>query len=222
LDCANGKHAYYRAIRALCTWLNKQGELPENPVAKVDSPKLSRKLLPTITEEQVDALLKHSESLRDRCIVSLLFDSGLRLAEICSIKPSDIDWSANTLRVVVKGNREAKAVFTPKTAQMLREYSGHNGHDTLFGMQPRGVQDMLARLSKVVGFPCNAHSFRRGFACNLHKRGLSTLSIMHLGRWSSLDMVSRYCRSISFDDCLSHYQAVMVDKDQQDQNLRNF
>ena len=65
---------------------------------------------------------------------------------------------------------------------------------------------MLTRLSKRVGFPCNAHTFRRGFAYSLHKRGLSTLSIMHLGRWSSLDMVSRYCRSITFDDCLEHYQ----------------
>jgi integrase/recombinase XerD len=156
----------------------------------------------------LEVLVKDTESLRDRCIVSLLFDSGLRLAEICSIKPSDIDWNTNTLRVVVKGNREAKAVFTPRTAIMLREHLSNDSHtrDSLFEMKPRGIQDMLRRLSEVVGFPCNAHSFRRGFACNLHKRGLSTLSIMHLGRWSSIDMVARYCRSISFDDCLEHYK----------------
>ncbi len=65
---------------------------------------------------------------------------------------------------------------------------------------------MLSRLSQKAGFPCNAHSFRRGFACHLHKRGLSTLSIMNLGRWSSLDMVTRYTRSITFDDCLELYQ----------------
>jgi len=57
---------------------------------------------------------------------------------------------------------------------------------------------MLGRLSAKVDFPRNAHSFRRGFACHLHKRGLSTLSIMHLGRWSSLDIVSRYTKSITF------------------------
>jgi integrase len=65
---------------------------------------------------------------------------------------------------------------------------------------------MLSKLSVKVGFPCNAHSFRRGFACNLHKKGLSTLSIMHLGRWSSLDMVERYTKSITFDDCIELYQ----------------
>jgi len=75
-------------------------------------------------------------------------------------------------------------------------------------MKPRGIQDMLTRLSQKVGFPCNAHGFRRGFACHLHKRGLSTLSIMNLGRWSSLDMVTRYTRSITFDDCLELYKEV--------------
>jgi integrase len=130
----------------------------------------------------------------------------LRLSEICSIRQNDIDWSNNTLRVIVKGNREEKAAFTPKTAILLKQLSSN---DTLFNMQPRGVQDMLARLSVKVGFPCNAHSFRRGFACNLHKKGISTLSIMFLGRWSSLEMVTRYTRSLSFDDCLSHYQAAM-------------
>ncbi|MFC2060347.1 tyrosine-type recombinase/integrase [Chloroflexota bacterium] len=208
LTCGNGKFAYYRAIRALCSWLYRHGYIEENPIKLVDSPHVAKKLLPSITEEQVQLLVDTADSIRDRCIISLLFDSGLRLSEICSIESSNIDWNTNTLRVVVKGNREAQAAFTPNTATLLREYMARNGHssDSLFDMKPRGVQDMLSRLSSQVGFPCNAHSFRRGFACNLHKRGLSTLSIMHLGRWSSLDMLSRYCRSITFDDCLEQYR----------------
>jgi len=176
----------------------------------VDSPSVAKKMLPSVTEQQLDILLEATESLRDRCIVSLLFDSGLRLSELCAIKPGDIDWSNNTIKAVVKGNREAKAAFTSRTATLLKEYLTTDGHnqDTLFGMKPRGIQDMLSRLSQKVGFPCNAHGFRRGFACHPHKRGLSTLSIMNLGRWSSLDMVTRYTRSITFDDCLELYKKV--------------
>jgi len=178
----------------------------------VDSPHVAKKILPSVTDEQVQLLLKTAENLRDKCIIAMLFDSGLRLSEVCSIKSSDIDWKTNTLRVIIKGNREAKAAFTPGTAMLIREYLGTNGHSqgSLFGMKPRGIQDMLSRLSGVVGFPCNAHSFRRGFACHLHKRGLSTLSIMNLGRWSSLDMVTRYTRSITFDDCLEQYRRVTI------------
>jgi site-specific recombinase XerD len=208
LTCGNGKFAYFRAIRVLCNWLHRQGHIVENPIKLVDSPHVAKKLLPSITEEQVQLLLETAENLRDRCIINILFDSGLRLSEVCAVKPGDIDWSTNTLKVLVKGNREGKAAFTRKTASLLQEYLARNSHssDNLFGMKPRGIQDMLTRLSKEVGFQCNAHSFRRGFACNLHKRGLSTLSIMHLGRWNSLDMVSRYCRSITFDDCLEQYR----------------
>ena len=210
LTCGNGKFAYYRAIRALCIWLHKHGDIDDNPITLVDSPHVARKILPAITDIQVQMLLKTTNSLRDKCIIAMLFDSGLRLSEICNISPSDIDWSTNTLSVFVKGNREAKAAFTTNTASLLQEYLARNEHssDTLFDIKSRGVQDMLSRLSREVGFPCNAHSFRRGFACYLHKKGLSTLSIMHLGRWNSLDMVSRYCRSITFDDCLEQYRQV--------------
>ncbi|MFC2027191.1 tyrosine-type recombinase/integrase, partial [Chloroflexota bacterium] len=65
---------------------------------------------------------------------------------------------------------------------------------------------ILRQLAHSTGIQCNAHAFRRGFACHLHKKGLSTLSIMHLGRWNSMDMVGRYCRSITFDDCMDHYR----------------
>jgi site-specific recombinase XerD len=209
LTCKNGKFAYYRAIRVLCYWLHRQGYLEDNPIRLVYSPSIARRMLPSVTEEQLDILLKAAENQRDRCIISLLFDSGLRLSELCAVKATDIDWSSNTVRVVVKGNREAKAVFTPRTAGLLREHISNNGHThTIFGMTPRGVQDVLTRLTVTTGIKCNAHSFRRGFACNLHKKGLSTLSIMHLGRWSSLDMVARYTKSITFDDCLELYKQV--------------
>ena len=158
---------------------------------------------------KLDILLRATKCLRDTCTVSLLFDSGLRLSELCAIKPNDIDWKANTPKVRVKGNREAKAAFTSHTAKLLQEHLSNNGHSCIvFGMKPIGIQDMLSRLSITTGIRCNAHSFRRGFACNLHKKGLSTLSIMHLGRWSSLDMVTRYTRSIASDDCLELYKKV--------------
>ncbi len=183
----------------MCNWLHRQCYLKDNPIKLVDSPSITKKMLPSVTEEQLDILLKAAENQRDRCIVSLLFDSGLRLSELCAIKPSDMDWSNNTIRVVVKGSREAKAAFTSRTATLLQEFLVIDSYDTLFGMKPRGIQDMLTRLSENVGFPCNAHAFRRG---------LSTLSIMNLGRWCSLDMVTRYTRSITFDDSLELYKEV--------------
>ena len=80
--------------------------------------------------------------------------------------------------------------------------------DNIWNMKPRGVQNMLLELAKRSSIPCNPHSFRRGFACNLHRKGLSTLDIMHLDGWSDLSMVLRYTRSITFEDCLEHDKKV--------------
>ena len=197
-------------MKALCNWLRGHGHLTDNPIARVDAPKVARRLLPAVTPEQMQTLLDTADNPRDRAVISLLFDSGLRLSEAASIRTSDMDWHSNTLSVVVKGNREARAVFTDRTASLLREYLSSNGHSpTLFGVKARAIQDTLSRLSKQVDFLCNPHAFRRSFACNLHKKGLSTLTIMHLGRWSSLEMVARYTRSLTLDDCLKHYRAVL-------------
>ncbi len=56
-----------------------------------------------MTPEQFDALPDGTDSLRDKAMVALLFDSGLRLSELASIRSEEIDWSNNTLRVVAKG-----------------------------------------------------------------------------------------------------------------------
>jgi len=84
-------------------------------------------------------------------MVSLLFDSGLRLSEVPSIQSKDIDWTNNTLRVVVKGNGQGRAAFTSDTAMLLKQHLSNNGHNpTLLGMKPKGIQDMLGRLSALL------------------------------------------------------------------------
>jgi len=55
--------------------------------------------------------------------------------------------------------------------------------------------------------PCNAHTFRRTFACLLRKAGVDTMTIKDLGRWESLEMVQRYTRSVTFQDSLKFYKA---------------
>jgi hypothetical protein len=91
---------------------------------------------------------------------SLTMVSGLVSYVLLSL--ADIDRSKNAIRAVVKATREAQAAFTSGTAALLQERPVTNGYDTLFGMK-----GMLTRLSGRAGFPCNAHSFRRGFACLL-------------------------------------------------------
>ena len=209
LNCSNAKLNYYRAIKAFCSWLHKQGYIVENPIRFVDAPKPTKQILPSLTTEQVQYLMEQCDNLRDKAIISLLADSGMRLNELANIHASDTDWDSYVITIIGKGNKQRKAPFSERTARLLRQWLPNNGTgDNIWHMEPHGIQTMLRRLELETGIKCNAHSFRRGFACNLHRKGLSTLDIMHLGGWEDLSMVLRYTRSITFEDCLEHYKAV--------------
>ena len=210
LNCnAGGMLAYYRAIRAFCNWLVRNDYLKQSPLRKVDPPKPTKPILPSLTLEQVDYLINYVDSLRDRAIISLFADSGMRLSELANIKVCDIDWGNYTVTIWGKGNKQRKAPFTERSAKLLRQLISEDGTgENVWNMKPRGIQNMLLELVKKTGLPCNPHTFRRTFACNLHRKGLSTLDIMHLGGWSDLSMVLRYTRSITFEDCLEHYKKV--------------
>ena len=64
---------------------------------------------------------------------------------------------------------------------------------------------MLKRLSKESGIKCNSHSFRKGFAINNLKSGLSTRIVQSPGGWKSIVIVERYSGSLSFEDTLQVY-----------------
>jgi len=214
LNCHNGKNAYYRAIRAFCNWLYRQGYISDNPITKVDPPKMTKVILPSLTPEQVGYLIETAETIRDKAIISLFADSGIRLHELLNIKEPHIDWDTQTVIVWGKGGKQRKAPFTRRTAGLLAEHIRVNRvsgvSKNVWGLQKRGVQIMLYRLEERTGLPCSPHTFRRTFASNLHRAGLDIEHIMRLGGWESLDMVVRYTRSVRFEESLRLYHDIKV------------
>ncbi len=188
LECGNGgKHAYFRTLRAFYSWLysNKSGfslNPQDNPILLVEAPKIEKRLMPSVTENQLNALIDSAESMRDKSIICLLADSGMRLKELSNIRANDINWEYYTITIWGKGNKQRKAPFTERTASLLKPVIANDGTgDNIWGINKFGIQKMFKRLQQDTGIPCNPYSFIRGFACNLHRKGLSTLDIMHLG-----------------------------------------
>jgi integrase/recombinase XerD len=120
LSCGNAKLNYYRAITVFVHWLIREGFLKDNPQIRVDKPKPAKRLLPSVTEKDADALVGMVDSLRDKCVISMLADSGMRLNEIANIKACDIDWSSFIITIIGKGNKQRRAPFTDKTAKLLQ------------------------------------------------------------------------------------------------------
>jgi site-specific recombinase XerD len=176
----------------------------------VESPKVERKILPSLTTEQLDYLIDQAECIRDKAIISLFADSGLRLSELANIDQASIDRQHRLIKVVCKGNKEGLAPFGQRTEKLLKEWlSQHPAGGKLWDIRARGIAWMLWRLGAKTGLPCNAHTFRRTFASILSKRGVDSLHIMRLDRWQSLAMVDRYTRSVQFEDSLKLYSAIV-------------
>jgi site-specific recombinase XerD len=215
LSCSQaGKHAYFRAMRVFYRWLYspRSGfnlEARANPMAWVDPPKVPKRILPSLSREEVELTIDRAKTSRDKAIISLFAESGLRLSELANVTLKDINWSNRTIRTVGKGNKEALAPFGEQSERYLRAWLSNyqpNGSN-VWGVNRWQIVAILRDLRAKTGLPCNPHTFRRTFACLLRKAGVDTMTIKDLGRWESIQMVERYTRSVTFEDSLKFYKA---------------
>ena len=201
------RHAYYRTLKVFYRWLNAEYGLT-NPIIGISAPIVGQPILPSLTTDQVKLLLQSAECLRDKTIIALFTESGLRLSELASIKPQAIDWQTNTIKVMGKGRKEAYAPFGELSEQYLKEWlAQYQPNGNIWGITKWGIVLVLRRLETKTGLTCNPHTFRRTFACLLRKAGVDSMTIKDLGRWESLEMVQRYTRSVSFQDSMKFYKA---------------
>jgi integrase/recombinase XerC len=212
---SGGKFSYFRVLRTFYRWLYglKSGyklNALDNPILRVEPPRPERKILPSLTIEQVDYLINLVDSVRDKAIISLFTDSGLRLNELAYINPANINWERRLIKVKIKGNKEGYAPFGKRTETFLKEWLNiYKADNSLWDLNRWGISIMLRRLKAKTGLPCNPHTFRRTFASILAKRGVDSLHIMRLGRWESIEMVEHYTRSIKFEDSLKLYSDIV-------------
>jgi integrase/recombinase XerC len=172
-------------VRSFYRWLNREGLAQHNPGIGVSAPKQRRKLPETLSVDQLDRLLsfpaKTPEDLRDRALMELLYSSGLRLAEVCSIDLGDIDLSDRSLRVTGKGAKTrvlpvgGKAVDALQAWLKARVQMANTDEQALFvgkrgaRISPSAVQALVKRRAVQQGIPQNIypHLFRHSFATHM-------------------------------------------------------
>ncbi len=116
---------YLIALRAFLKYLARQ-EVKSLPAERIELAKVGERSLDLITETELNRLLDSPKGsdlkdLRDRAILELLFSTGLRVSELCSLT-ADIDLSSDELSVRGKGGK-VRVVFLSDTAKKaVREY----------------------------------------------------------------------------------------------------
>ena len=211
LPCSpGGKHAYLRVLRAFYSWAEDHGLVRFNPCSKVRI-KVPKPVRPSVKVIDFPRLLDGCSTMRDKLVVAMLADTGLRLSELASILTSEIDPESQTIRVWGKGAKQRVVRYGPLTGQLLDLWLDvRSDTETLLGLRPRGISAMLTRLQTQTGIKCNAHAFRRTFACESVRNGLNLFYVQSLLGHSSLTMTRVYADQVSSEDAIKAYKPIVT------------
>ena len=101
--------------------------------------------------------------------------------------------------------------YGPITAHLLEQYlTEHEPDGTLLGIKVDGFQDMLKRLGDKTGIKCNAHAFRRTFACESVRNGVNLFHVQSLLGHESLTMTRIYAEQVGSEDAIKAYKPIVT------------
>ncbi len=117
------------ALRSCYRFLLKRGKVTRDPVRSITSPKKERVLPAFIREEDMQRLLDSEntfadnfEGRRDRLIIELFYETGLRLSELIGLNVEDISLVAQAIRVTGKGNKQRLVPFGDRLLSLIKGY----------------------------------------------------------------------------------------------------
>ncbi|MHB1653921.1 MAG: site-specific tyrosine recombinase/integron integrase [Desulfitobacteriaceae bacterium] len=183
------------ALRTLFKFLCRESVLTVNPVQRVASPKLGRKLPQFLYLEHVEKLLlapDHSGLLgrRDQVILELLYGSGLRVSELVGLNREDLDKEAGLLKVRGKGGKERIVPVTrPALEAMAQYYAVRQDNQEALLLNHRGsrlsdrsVRRVLDKLVEKASLEhrVHPHMLRHSFATHLLDGGADLRSVQEL------------------------------------------
>jgi integrase/recombinase XerC len=189
------------AIRSFYRYLVREEIISENPIEQVSSPKLDKRLPSFLTREEMEKLLGAPDlstplGQRDRALLELLYASGLRVSELASLTPEQIDLNSNEIRVWGKGSKERMVLMGEPAAAALKSYL-KEGRTKLLGkkrsqalflnrygqrLPARSVQRLLEGHAKKAGIGkrVHPHMLRHTFATHMLDGGADLRVVQEL------------------------------------------
>ncbi len=211
-------HAYVRNVNLFLGWAQRQGESVE---AKGQLPKLARRDIDVLSREEISAMEAAAPTERDKLIIRVLADTGMRVGEVVGLRPDDVIERnrAHFLRIThAKGGDSRLAPIMPDLARRLRRYAerGRPDHspDRLFvalrrspngrtaPLETSGVLQMVRDIAERahVAKRVYPHLFRHSFITEALRRGMNPLMVAKIVGHSSLVMIQRNYEHLVVDD----------------------
>ena len=160
-------HRYLITLKGFFKWVIEEGFATENPTAKVKLGKPTQKIIKGLSPEKVKKLLKslpdgNVEQVRNKAIVLVLLDCGLRVSELANLKLTYIDLQRGVLTVTGKGSKQRMAPMGLKTRKAIWRYTMlRESSNTWLLVSQRNkqitrsrVQQILIKLGKTLESSC--------------------------------------------------------------------
>lgn len=183
---------YLISIRSFLKFLQKN-EIPAVSPETIDLAKIPERHILFMTDMELNSLLnapkskindKNIEKYRDIAIIELLFSTGLRVSELCSLS-NDLDLSRSEISVRGKGNKVRVVFITEDAMQAVKEFKTKSMadkkiiNDKLFPVTPRTIERIVKKYAIIAGISkkITPHILRHSFATNLLQNGADIRSV---------------------------------------------
>jgi site-specific recombinase XerD len=206
------------SLKRFSAWLAspEEGEIPQDELVNMKSPKLDVKVVPTLDEDQVAKLIKacHGTDFRgrrDEAIVRLMIETGARAGEVIAMRIDDLDLTRGSAVVRRgKGGKGRRIPIGPRTGASIDRYLRLRRAHSLAGTSALWLGDRgktfsydalhktlkwRAELAGLTGF--HPHVLRHTAASRWLAAGGSEGGLMAVAGWSRRDMVDRYTKHTS-------------------------
>jgi len=220
-------HHYYAVLKAFFNWCVREGCLNESPLVKVKVVDSKPRVIQPYASEEIAKMLavcghdyQHNARFlgsRNRAIILILLDTGMRVSEIANIALGDIDTARGWVKVKGKGAKE-RVVRIGATAQKALwrylVYRPNSGRNELWlteegtPLQSDGIQMMVRRIKQRAGITSkgNCHRFRHTFALSFLRADRNPFNLQYLLGHSDLRMVRHYTATLGMEDALKAHE----------------
>lgn len=195
---------YIIKLRVVLAYLRKCGIQCIDP-DQVTPPKRQHKVPEFITKEEVSRLIDCTNKVRNKAIISLLYASGIRVSELCSLNRDSI--KDNRFTVVGKGGKARLCFSDERTALLIKKYlrtRKDDNHALFVSHKGRvcagNIQEIFKYARKKADLPnVHPHTMRHSFATNLLSTNMNVRHVQSLLGHASLDTTMLYMHVMDFD-----------------------
>ena len=173
-------------------------------VPSIIYPRKTSKLPPVMSPEEIKALFDTIKNLKHRCVLMMLYSTGMRVSEIANCKIADID--SKIMRIKVVQGKGAKDRFTILSQQVLLELRAYyiiykptiylfNGAKAGEKYSIRSIQQLMQKALLNIGLAdknYTVHTIRHSFATHLIDNGVDLHTVKELMGHSNLQTTMRY------------------------------